>query len=668
VQDVVAPLFEWAYGIWPSYGPAVALASLVISAFHAPFAVLEVRRQWKVLAQADPAELRDPDLRVFAHSELFTGRHLLLLLARRALLLGSAILVLETVIGWEQRRGAMTFAGIDLLRSVFTLATTGHRDWLVITHSVIPVVLVLVYAVAGTKPVGGSRTMHLVGAALIALVVPGAVVLYLLTVLLVNAGVVRMARAAALARSKGPRDELSGSIKIDGSSTVAPLSEAAAELYSEGRNDRVRATRWADYPLPTDRLQHGIRAFWGGWLGCLLAAVATVVGEWYVLSALPDDLRDLSRGVDIEPPLAGSLLGIAGLYVFARGEQLRWMGQVMLSRISAYRHEHGLRQRTESVAALNRSLPRRARRTGIGLMTLGGLGACGLGCTGITIGLRYTWELVVGEGASLSVSVVPLVLGIVLMTQGNALLRVGGRHVQRIISSPKDLVAGSYALYLRSFEEDPQMARLHRISRPSALLRGYFTAGNPEEERLADALTWAGLPVGVGQPGQRVPHVGIPRMYLPLHGWEEPVREMMRGASLVVLVLGHGTGTLWELGEAMRILPPQRLVLLVTMARDEYDRCREVVNAELWKQATMVRRETGAHWKPPSLPDYTEGPVVASRIRGLIYFTPAWDAVFVRLERPPLLENQLMGALDRSMWPAAVQLTEYELRTGKNYG
>ncbi len=104
------------------------------------------------------------------------------------------------------------------------------------------------------------------------------------------------------------------------------------------------------------------------------------------------------------------------------------------------------------------------------------------------------------------------------------------------------------------------------------------------------------------------------------------------------------------------------------MPQQEYDRCREVVEAELRTQAETVRRETGVHWKPPSLPDYAGQWIVTSRIRGLIYFTPAWEAVFVPLERPPILENQLIGALDRSMWSAMVQFTDYEQRIGKRYG
>ncbi|MEU8364001.1 hypothetical protein AB0C27_49080 [Nonomuraea sp. NPDC048882] len=36
VQGVVDALFERAYEIWPSYGPAVVLAPLVISVFLGP--------------------------------------------------------------------------------------------------------------------------------------------------------------------------------------------------------------------------------------------------------------------------------------------------------------------------------------------------------------------------------------------------------------------------------------------------------------------------------------------------------------------------------------------------------------------------------------------------------------------------------------------------------
>lgn len=636
-------LIQWAYGLWPSYGPAIVMASLAISVVLVPFAVVEMRVQQKVLARGRAVVgSHDLSLTIYASRELYRGRYLLLYLARRALLLGSAILVLMTVRDWQQRRGELRFAGVDLGKSVLTVAMNSDGNRPVITHAVIPAVLVLVFALAGAKSVTGSRTARLVGAALIALVVPGAVVLYLLTVLLVTVGVVRLLiRADAFARS------------------------AVARLNRQGG---VRVAGWADYSLPVDRWQAGIFAMWGGWLGCLLAVAVTATAEFKMATTLPSDPQDLSLAADFVQLLVVSLVGAAGVYFFARGERLRWMGQIMLSRIAAYRYEHGFPERTDSLAALSRSLPHQTRRRGFLLMALGGLGVCGSGCLAILIGLRYTWEIVVGEGAPLWVSVYSLVLGTVLLAEGNFLLRMGGRHVQRIISSPKDLVAGSYVLYLRSFDEDPQLARLHRTLRPSALLRGFFTTGRPEEKRLADTLTWAGLPVSVGKPGERAPYVGVPRMYLPLHGWKEPVREMMRNASLVVLVLGHGAGTLWELGEAFRILPPQRLLLLVTMPRHEYDRCRQVVETGLQMQAETLKRETGANWKPPSLPDYTDGPVLASRIRGLIYFTPDWKAVFAPLERPPRHENQLMGSLDRTMWPAAVQLTTYEQQTGKRHG
>lgn len=219
--DVVGPLFEWAYGVWPSYGPAIVAASLVISVFVVPLAVFERRVQEKAIAQAGLSFRRDDPMMITAYHNLYKGRHVLLFIARRILLLGLAILVLMTVAGWHRRRGELAFAGIDLGKSVVTVAMNGDRAWAVVTHSVIPAVFLLIYVLVGARPASRSRAGHLVGAALIALVVPGAVVLYLLTVLLVTAGVLRLrARVAAFARSAVAR---------------------------ENRQKRVRVARWADY-------------------------------------------------------------------------------------------------------------------------------------------------------------------------------------------------------------------------------------------------------------------------------------------------------------------------------------------------------------------------------------------------------------------------------------
>jgi hypothetical protein len=523
----------------------------------------------------------------------------------------------------------MIFGGIDLDKDVF--AVWNSQGDLAVPYLMIPVVFVLIYALAGSRPLSGGRTFHLIGASLISIFVPQAVVLYLLTMLLVNIGMTTLL-------------------------TWRPSSAL----------ERRRTFR--GFPLPADRLRDGTLLMRGGWSMCIAGTALVAVWFYLMLSALPADLSTLILGQALSDELRATPYGLLGMYMFAKGVEHRWMGQLFLSYINAYRNEHGFPQPTESLAALNHALPRQSRRTGISLMAMGGLGVCGFACFEIVIGLRYLWDVAGGGASSPWAAVLHLGLGTMEMAAGNVILRAGNRHLQKVLSSAKDLVAGSYVLYLRSFEEDPKLARLSRVLNPTALVRGFFTAGNTEEERLTDALVWAGLPVGVGRPGDRLPHTGIPRVYLPLQGWQEPVLEMMRGASLVVIVLGRGLGTLWELGEAMRLLPPERLLLLVTMPRPEYDRCRELVDAELRAQAGRVRRDTGVIWEPPTLPDHAGRRMVTSRIRGLIYFTPRWTAVFAPLERPPILENQLMGALDRSMWPAAVQLTDYELQTGKRHG
>jgi hypothetical protein len=143
----------------------------------------------------------------------------------------------------------------------------------------------------------------------------------------------------------------------------------------------------------------------------------------------------------------------------------------------------------------------------------------------------------------------------------------------------------------------------------------------------------------------------------------------MQGASLVVIALGTGQGTLWEIGEAMRILPPERLVLLVPMTRKRYEDFRNLAAADF--QCQSESESAGQRiipWSPPSLPEYVRSHVLSPRIQGLIYFKPGWKSEFVPLERPSLLEDQLMGALDRSMWPAMIQLTDYEQRTGRACG
>lgn len=305
--------------------------------------------------------------------------------------------------------------------------------------------------------------------------------------------------------------------------------------------------------------------------------------------------------------------------------------------------------------------PVRSMRAGIAIMMTGGV-ICGLGAFSIVISLLYIRDVLGGAGPTwrIYIHLGTLLIGVGEIAAGNFILRISLRHFAKTIYSPQDLDSGPFVLYLRSFGDDPRLAKIQPIPLISALVRGWFVPGSTEEEQLAAALMPVGPMVAVGAPGEKLPQVGAKRMYLPYENWQEPVRDLMLRARLVVLVLGPGAGTMWELTEAMCILPPERLLLVVPMEYEEYEKFQRAAAAELRIRAKHVLRDTGKHWSPPRLPDYTGHREISSRIQGLIYYSSDWEPTFTRLQSFSLLRNFLRDCLDRAIRPVVVQLSEYE--------
>lgn len=231
--------------------------------------------------------------------------------------------------------------------------------------------------------------------------------------------------------------------------------------------------------------------------------------------------------------------------------------------------------------------------------------------------------------------------------------RRGRRHLSPVISSLRETDDFPLVLYLRTFTEDAELDQAEeRMGDP--VLSHLLISGRSEEEQLARAVRSVGRLVAVGTPGETIPYSGAARMYLPPDNWQDPVREMMHKAELVVLTIGHGEGTLWEFFEAMRILPPRRLVLLVPFEEDEYENFRH-----------RVRERAKNLPDPPSLPPYLRDPRVRtprlrSRIRAVIYSRSdvRWEGEFVWLEsetmqtsRFPEFRDKLFVALKYGLRP-----------------
>jgi hypothetical protein len=131
-----------------------------------------------------------------------------------------------------------------------------------------------------------------------------------------------------------------------------------------------------------------------------------------------------------------------------------------------------------------------------------------------------------------------------------------GRQLEAraLVAGPASPITDEKAdvLYLRSFTSDP-----------STLRKMAMSAGSTEEEELAAALRPIGDLIAIGQPGESLPLPGAARMYASDDEWRQRVKDRIASAALVVLRVGTGHGLIWECGQALSMLRPEQLVILV---------------------------------------------------------------------------------------------------------
>ncbi|AWW39307.1 hypothetical protein [Streptomyces cadmiisoli] len=236
---------------------------------------------------------------------------------------------------------------------------------------------------------------------------------------------------------------------------------------------------------------------------------------------------------------------------------------------------------------------------------------------------------------------------------GRGLVVRGKRDTADLVEGFGQLTGTRYVLYLRPFSQDEDMARL-----PDDVTGGggneyfFLVSGLTHEEALVRRFRKLGRVIAIGMPGEPLPLPGAERAYLPLDDWKDTVSGLIGGAYVVLLSAGPGPGTVWEFTEAVRLLPPERLVLLTYCDPAAYDRFRAAVKEEY---ARRSRSEPGApdtgHWPPlPELPDFpSPARPVRPRwevwlnggrkrlrwdfaLKGLIVFSPRWDASFIRFD------------------------------------
>lgn len=295
-----------------------------------------------------------------------------------------------------------------------------------------------------------------------------------------------------------------------------------------------------------------------------------------------------------------------------------------------------------------------------------GCGARGAGCVTRVIGFlvalgganRIRTPVLFGEStaAGIGIGVLMIVGGLAAVFAGARMSRFGRRHTTRLVKDPSVLEPRSYTLYLRPFDLDD---RLYGIKPPPSrsLIRRLQTplSRTFEEDMVRSLRSKVGRIVAVGRPGERLPLSGARRLYLPLLAdWKPTVSRLIREARLVVLATGTTEGTLWEFTEAVRLLPPERLLVMVFTDAAGYDLFRREAEAHFTARAAEFEGEeatrlAGFRWPhyPPLKNPGTRISMVGTQ--GFITFGPGWEPEFVRLDPTAVRALTRLGRLRKVM-------------------
>lgn len=276
-----------------------------------------------------------------------------------------------------------------------------------------------------------------------------------------------------------------------------------------------------------------------------------------------------------------------------------------------------------------------------------GCGARGAGCVTRLVGFgvalgganHIRTPLLFGESRvqGIVTGVLMIVAGVAAVFAGSRMSRFGRRHTTRLIKDPGLLEPRSYVLYLRPFDLDDQLYGVKPATSRNPVRRLQTPLSRTYEEDMVLSLRFRlGRVVAVGRPGERLPLSGARRFYLPLDDWQPTVSDLIREARLVVLATGTSEGTLWELTEAVRLLPPERLLVMVFTEEAEYDLFRSAAEARFAARAAEFEKPEAASLGS-RLPDYPalKNPDTEIRMvgtRGFITFGPGWEPEFVRLD------------------------------------
>ncbi|MFJ4978401.1 hypothetical protein ACIP6X_24160 [Streptomyces coeruleorubidus] len=192
-----------------------------------------------------------------------------------------------------------------------------------------------------------------------------------------------------------------------------------------------------------------------------------------------------------------------------------------------------------------------------------------------------------------------------------------GKQYRQVIPSLKEMTGEHYLLYLRPFVFDSALA--HPLNEaPGRYTRSPFELpGQSYEEFMVWQFRSLGRVIAVGQPGERLPHIGAERGYLPVDDWKDTVSRLIQGAHAVIMIAAPTPSTAWEFTEALRTISPTRLLLLIYDDAD-YRTFREIATEEYATRSSIG--SAISEW--PSFPQLPDIPWPAPHTKGILWDFP----------------------------------------------
>lgn len=177
----------------------------------------------------------------------------------------------------------------------------------------------------------------------------------------------------------------------------------------------------------------------------------------------------------------------------------------------------------------------------------------------VVVFLLTIWMLLAGD--NLSCDALPGLVFVVV-----AFVRHRVRQFRLLDESLESLLAFPNAvLFLRSFVKDQQF--VWRSFVPEWMYAGSFDekGSRTTEDLIVKSLRkFLGPVVGLGDPRDRMPRLGLHRLYCTDAEWQSAVRALSAHARLIIILSSASSGLDWELDHVRNHVPPGKLFVLTS--------------------------------------------------------------------------------------------------------